>query len=289
MKYLVLFDLHYQLYEERSRERINHILNIEDNFDAVVLGGDNAELSKHLQNHKNLFKSLRNHFNCPIGFIIGNHELWGKSFGFSSTELINDLFPKLAGEYRLTYLEHNNLIVNGTAFVGTYGHFDYSFLREGKGVIKEDLLKGKFKLGEKSNIIWKDRIYMDWEGKGDEEVCASLIDGFESRIINSGKNIISLSHTLPRLTLNSWEDSPEQYFMESYSGSKLLGEVLERYGGRYHFCGHTHKRAMDTIGRTITLNLGSSNNNLRYAILSGEKECGLLEKEVNFPLIQKIE
>jgi len=280
MRSLILFDLHYQDNNPLSRRQLDRIVETEGDFDSVILGGDNAELSSGLQNHKVLFERLKTRFDCPAGFITGNHELWGKLANLSSWRLINEIFPDLGKEYGFVHLEQRNLNVGDVSFVGTYGHFDYSFLRQNKGVSMDELLKGIF-VTEGKEITWKDRLNMDWEGKRDEEVCAKLIKAFDERIKTSTGKSISISHTIPRLSLNGWTDSPAQYFMEVYSGSNLIGDVLEAHGGEYHFCGHTHAKARDKIGRTRVINLGSDYNILRYAIFQkNDRKCSVEESEV---------
>ncbi len=270
MEALVLFDLHYQDANPNSRKKLDEILRIPVEFQAVILGGDNAELSDGLHNHRVLFKSLRERFNCSQGFILGNHELWGRLAHISSRSLLYDIFPAIGQEYGMIYLEQGNLQINETTFVGTYGHFDYSFLREGKGITRDILKKGVFVKG-KNKIKWKDIHLMDWEGKNDAEVCKELVSDFERRLqMVSSPQIITISHTLPRLALNGWPDSPEQYFMEAYSGSDLIGDALERNHSNYHFCGHSHIRAEATIGETPAINIGADYDNLRYAIISIE-------------------
>ncbi|MBI2629151.1 metallophosphoesterase [Candidatus Pacearchaeota archaeon] len=277
MRSLVLFDLHYQHNNPISKTKLDKVAGIEGDFDSLILGGDNAELSTGLQNHRVLFERLRRRFECPIAFVLGNHELWGKLGNVSSWRLIYDIFPELGKEYGFTYLESENLDVESSSFVGTYGHFDYSFLRHDRGVSIEDLLRGTF-IVERKKITWKDKINMDWEGKRDGDVCVELVDKFSERIKMASGKPISFSHTIPRLTLNGWPDSPSQYFMEAYSGSNLIGDVLQTSGGEYHFCGHTHARANDKIGKTIVVNVGSDYNLLRYVILDREGETTKLEE-----------
>ncbi len=277
MRSLVLFDLHYQQNNPLSRRKLNRIVELEGDFDAVILGGDNAELSSGLQNHRVLFETLKRKFECPFGFIVGNHELWGKLADVSSWRLLNEIFPNVGREYGFAYLEQENLDVKNYSFIGTYGHFDYSFLKSNKGVSMEDLLRGTFNVGDKK-ITWKDRIYMNWEGKIDEEVCTELVRNFDERIKLATGRPVSFSHTIPRLTLNGCPESPEQYFIEAYSGSNVLGNVLKSKGGEYHFCGHTHARAKDKIGKTTTINVGSDYNVLRYVILQAEDEKNSVEE-----------
>lgn len=267
MKALVLFDLHYED-DPSSRRKLDSVVSTPEDFDAVLLGGDNAELSNGLHNHRVLFGTLRDRFNCPHGFVLGNHELWGRIANISSKKLLEDIFPKLGEEYGFTYLERANLTSQGITFVGTYGHFDYSFLRKNTE-ISRDLLEGGIFVREGRKITWQDIHLMDWEGRNNEEVCRELVDEFERRLRGAkSEKKVTISHTLPRLALNSWPDSPEQRFMEAYSGSDLIGNVLERNPSLYHFCGHTHRRAVATIGKTEVLNVGADYNLLKYAILS---------------------
>ena len=145
----------------------------------------------------------------------------------------------------------------------------------------KDLLSGTFVAENKKPLISEDRINMDWEDKNDAEVCTKLIKAFSRRLGQASGRPITLSHTIPRLSLNGWPDSQAQYFMEAYSGSNLLGDVLESSCGDYHFCGHTHAKAHALIGKTRAINLGSDYNILRYAILKSEGEkLSVEEREV---------
>ncbi len=279
MKHLILFDLHYQHANSLSRKKLDRIEEIEGDFDSLILGGDNAELTFGLQNHHILFDRLKRRFTCPTGFVVGNHELWGKLFNISSWRLFNETFPTLGKEYGFVYLEKSNLDVQNFSFVGTYGHFDYSFLRQGVGVTIEDLLKGTI-IAEGKRLTWNDVKYMDWEGMRDEEVCTKIVKSFGERIESSSGKIISVSHTIPSLALNGWPDSLEQFFLESYSGSNLIGNILETYGGEYHFCGHTHIKARNIIKNTDCINLGSDYNLLRYVILQTGEESKVEEREI---------
>ena len=153
MKHLILFDLHYQNSNPFSRKKLEAIVKIKEDFGGLILGGDNAELSSNLQNHRVLFDRLKRRFECPTGFVVGNHELWGRLGNISSQKLLNEIFPALAEKYNFVYLEQKNLDIDDISFIGTYGHFDYSLLQPNKGVLIEDLLKGTF-ITEGKRITW---------------------------------------------------------------------------------------------------------------------------------------
>ncbi|MEK6910163.1 MAG: metallophosphoesterase [Nanoarchaeota archaeon] len=273
MRALVLSDLHYVLGDPASARRLSVIDSISGKFDAVLLCGDNAELSSDdFQNHATLFGNLRKKFDCPMGAVVGNHELWGRKKGVSSSLLIDKVFPAIFRDYKITSLEHENLSVGDTTFVGTYGHFDYSLFKPGNGVTMDDVRLGKFNTGERI-IGWEDIESMDWPGRAHEKVCADLVSKFEDRLKSAKGKKISLSHTIPDSSLNSWPDSPKQSFMGAYAGSRLIGDALERNGGVYHFCGHTHSEARADIGRTSVFNIGQDDRKpgIRYIILHDEE------------------
>lgn len=277
MKALILFDLHYEYGNPISQRKLERITSVEEDIDCLILGGDNAEISPSIGNHRILFEGLRKRFDCPAAFVVGNHDVWGRSINVSSKKLIDDVFPRIGREYGFTSLEQENLDVEETSFVGTYGHFDYSFLREGKGVSIEDLLRGWIIHGDKKTT-WHDKKYMDWEGRTDQEVCTELVDQFGERLKTANGKVISLSHTIPRPSLNGWPDSKMQYFIEPYAGANCIGDMIEKHGGEYHFCGHTHIMANDVIGRTNVVNVGSDYKILRYLILETDNGAYNIEQ-----------
>jgi len=116
MKHLILFDLHYQNSNPFSRKKLEAIVKIKEDFGGLILGGDNAELSSNLQNHRVLFDRLKRRFECPTGFVVGNHELWGRLGNISSQKLLNEIFPALAEKYNFVYLEQKNLDIDDISF-----------------------------------------------------------------------------------------------------------------------------------------------------------------------------
>src|SRR3989338_4582045 len=81
MKSIILTDTHidYDRNPEISYRKEQAIRSLDKNVDCVLLCGDNAELAHGLSNHRIFFGILKEIFNCPFGFIVENHELWGKN------------------------------------------------------------------------------------------------------------------------------------------------------------------------------------------------------------------
>ena len=276
MRLLIFSDIHYLNDYESSKKKINEIKKIDIGCQAVVLCGDNAELDPKLTNYHSLFKFLRKKFDCPIGFVVGNHELWGKKIGESSEKLLSEVFAKIGREYNIVYLENENLFVNGWSISGTYGHYDYSLCRD--GIKRDEIIQGKTRVNGEL-IGWKDKQYMMWGDKTDEEICNLLIENFKGRMKNNGRKVITLSHTTPSREFNGHPDSLKQRFFEAYSGTTKLEDVLRRYSSSYHFCGHTHAPADGFINKTRVINIGSDYNLLRYVYLDTDSPTNQLQKK----------
>lgn len=262
MKALVFSDLHFG--KKNTADKLERLIQITERPDVVLLCGDNAELELDFSHHRLLFQALKLRFECPIAFIAGNHDLWGRTQDISSETLLYRRYPILAKQEEVTYLETGNLTIGDWTIAGTYGHYDFSFR---KTTSLDDLRAGEITIGNTFRS-WADKTYMVWK-KPDEETCHKLLDDFEKRL-PAGK-LITLTHTIPSLAFNGWPNSPAQDFLASYSGSKHIGEIIENRQPEYHFCGHTHKYVQGKIGETIVTNVGADYNILSYLVLDTEK------------------
>jgi hypothetical protein len=235
--------------------------------------GDNASLSRHKEdifyNHRKLFEFFKKKFNCPIGFVSGNHDLWTAG-RIPSKEILYKGFSGLAKEMELVYLEKENMNVKGFVFAGTYGHYDYSLGKTNEYIKRENFISQKAVIGNHS-YSWDDREMMDWQGEGDERICFELMKGFEKRARNK-KNLITISHMIPSMKLCGHEPSLKQDFFGAFSGSWHLENIIEKSKPLFHFCGHTHAYAEALIGKTQVFNVGSDYDNMSYLILDTETQ-----------------
>jgi hypothetical protein len=270
MKGLAFTDLHYNKDKLGSKFIRANIEGIEGEFDFVLLGGDNADIGPNFEDHRELFSFLRKKFVCPIGFVAGNHDLWGNYWKISSTRLLREIYPRLANEYGLTYLENEDIELKDGTLVGTYGHYDFSL--KGRGVTLTELLEGKFAISRDFVVDWKDPRFMDWEGLSAQEVCNQLLDDYEHRSMRAERPLFSISHTVPGLRFNGFGFSEAGEFCQSYSGSNRLEKIIGSISPVIHFCGHTHKPSEGMIGQTKVYNLGSNKYEFRYAKVDTSKE-----------------
>lgn len=289
MKLLVLADLHYNDYNDFSLCKKQEIARMRDKVDAVVLCGDNAEVDEGFEHHHKLFSFLRKKFSCPIGFVAGNHDLWARKIGMDVEKILYEIYPKLAKEYDLCYLETGIIKMDNVSLIGTYGHYDYSFFVPNRGVTMKDIRAFRLQLPGLEPKIWKDKIKIK-KTISDKKLCNKLLDGFEERLnsVNGDNTIISISHTLPCLEVNGHSENSYQNFYSTYSGSKRLGKIIENSKIQYHFCGHTHMPAETKLGDTKVINIGSDYKLLRSLIINTKNSkikikekllTGLLELE----------
>ncbi len=267
--------------QQISERKINEINEIEEGIDAIVLGGDNAEISWNLNEHKVLINKLRKRFGAtPIAFVLGNHELWGQWLHWPVKRLLEETFPAFAQRESLVYLERQNLGLNGVTIVGTYGHYDYSLGRTDKGVTLDHITRGEKRFG-RYVIQWGDKQQIDTQGRTDTDICEKLVKAFSDRMQTAIGEVISISHTVPSKELIGHPDSPEQDFLGAYSGSTRIGEVIKKYRGFLHLCGHTHAKAEGKIGKTRVINVGADYDLLRYAIIDTKtKQVEMREKKI---------
>jgi Icc-related predicted phosphoesterase len=262
MRALLFSDLHIGL---RGVEKLEMITKINATPDAVILCGDNAEVTKDLFYHQVLFQLVQKKFQCPVGFICGNHDLYGKRINESVEEMLFEHYPRLAKHTGVIYLEQENLRVQDCTFSGTYAHYDYSF---SSVFDRNDLRTGRTIIGKREHI-WVDKEEMLLQ-ETDEGLCHRLLDAWESRL--SGENLITISHTVPSLKLNAWRKSPANEFLICYSGAAGIEKIIRKYQPAFHFCGHTHKYARARMGKTDVRNISGHYDILTYIELDTQNK-----------------
>lgn len=276
MKIIVLSDLHidYTRRKELSLKKESKIRELSHDAGCVLLCGDNAEISSDFANHRHLFSVLREHFACPIGFVAGNHDLWGYGNTNSKT-LLESVLPAIAKEYNITSLETSNLCLENYTICGTYGHYDYTFGKIRGCITEHNFITGSAQIGNKI-AQWMDKKYTDWEGRSDAEVSHELIAGLEKRIKNTKGNLIIVTHTVPAAKFIGHNGGQIEDFLGAFSGSAKLGQIILKYKPAYYFCGHTHATADGKIGSTRILNIGTDYEDWRHIIL--ETNTGEIKK-----------
>jgi predicted phosphodiesterase len=291
MKILMLSDLHHHPNNPLSNKKLKVIKGLKDKFEAVLLLGDNAEATKNFGYHHHLFKSLRERFECSIGFVVGNHDFWAKKYDLTAEQVLYEVMPKLAKEYDLTYLENENLKLSDLEIAGTYGHYDYSLSKNNEAVTLQNIENYSINLFNHP-ITWRDGEKIELGNITNDQLCSKLLINFQSRIINTKRPLITASHTIPSRQVSGHPDSLMQEFCLAYSGSTKLEEIIAKSKAKMHFCGHTHAISQMQINKTRIVNVSSDYEVLRYIILdenSGKLSYTRFETDFTEPQSERLE
>jgi Icc-related predicted phosphoesterase len=282
MKLLAISDLHYSLDDKISENKLDALRKINNSLDLVVLCGDNAGVLRNFNNHHKLFSFLKEKFSCPIAFVCGNHDLWTKKIGIDYKKALYEVYPKIAGEHGLHYLEQENLKIGNFTIAGTYGHYDYSLARYSRAVTKENIESYSIFAFE-SIKTWRDGEKILKINDSDKTICDKLLDNFDLRLEKiDNKKLITVSHTIPSKRFSGHKDSFIQDWYLAYSGSRRLEKIIKKYSPRLHLCGHTHAIYGGKLGNTQVINIGSDYNILRYCIVQLKKEISIERFELDF-------
>lgn len=173
----------------------------------------------------------------------GNHDLWTEE---DSLECYRR-FGEIAKEHDWHMLDDGPAYVNGAAFVGNIGWYDYSLKSD--DLPDYDYSQKLLRINE-TEYGWVDREAIKWPHTDEEfvEVCATrLRDDIEKAQQNGAENIVVVSHHLPYKDLTiytSHNKGPGWKFANAYMGSSKLGDIIsscDKVQAVIH--GHSHVRA----------------------------------------------
>lgn len=219
-------------------------------IDLVLVGGDNGRDD----GIRKTVAALEAHFPAaPIGWVFGNHDLWGRAF----TDLFGDHSFRQA-----TYLEHHNLDLDFCTVVGTYGHYDYSGGARSLGDdVYESFTDGRH--------VWNDH-RIDRQGSTNPEIARTVASRFAARYQSAARRglpIVCLTHTLP--FVRPLPDD-RRSFVTAYLFNSLVGDVIDSADDKPHavFCGHTHRPRTWSHDGFPLINTGSDYTRVRTTVWS---------------------
>ncbi len=224
--------------------------------DVIVLAGDAGNSLHSLEDSLGFFSR----FAVPKLFVPGNHDVW---IEIRDGELL-DSREKYAHQISHTCrkmgfrdLGQQPVVLGSVGFVGSLGWYDYSFADQRLGLDKDDYWRGRH-----GDEIWWDKEMTFWarpaladkgptgERMRDPEVCAELagrLDAHLSEIEGKVDRIIAVIHTLA--FIETLERSEPAYYLDAYTGSARLGQILKAHPKVTHCIGgHKHKGGDWTVG-----------------------------------------
>jgi len=266
MKILATADLHVDLVEnEMEWELFQSVAQrvADTKPDVLIHAGDLVGFEKEdVRKGLGLFANL----SCAKLAVAGNHELWLREG--SSYDLYQTRLPELFAKAGFHLLDKDPVILGTTAFVGNIGWYDLSFRDPSLVGPDERCYESKRWPG---HVTWNDGPYVRL-GKSDAEFCGELRQRLEADIRGLPPvvtTIVVVTHHVAFAEMaRRAEDDEIGRFCMAFSGSAALGQLLlgdQRI--RYHICGHTHTKQRVTKGHVESINVGSTYEDKRFAMV----------------------
>lgn len=275
VRILATSDLHYNV--ARSKEGVRELAeqSVRRGGDVLVIAGDVAgadpdEFAEALE----LFDAFRG----VKVLVAGNHDLWVAAGQDSYVKWSRHL-PELAQRYGFRMLDHGEIFVDGVAFVGNVGWYDYSFRLESLKVPLRFyeaktgpghaaavpqlsfLVQGRDDLQDRHYEIttaWRDGrcVKLPVSDPQFTEELVGRLSGQLDRAGREAKTIVAVLHHLPRRDLVRYRGDVSWDFAAAFLGSQRFYDVLRQCPTlRLCLSGHSHRadRIQDNGATYVTI------------------------------------
>ena len=209
--------------------------------DVMILAGDTGEPLDMFMQGLALFKSVSKR----RAAVAGNHDVWHRVGDHSSELLWQSLLAEAAEVYGYTWLENENLVIDGLGICGSLAWYDYGGRHP---ELEFDLAFYEFVKNQVSN----DANYVDWPWT-DQEFASAIGDAFLARLDalqtnESISDVLVATHVpLFRECVRPVENLL-QGIANAYYANVSLGEaVVKRHKVRAIISGHVHQDTRLTI------------------------------------------
>ena len=290
MRIAATADIHYEMTESRPAVRKLAERMLAADADALMLLGDNYAGDEALLDE---CLALFEPFDGLKLLCAGNHDLWTSRDGPDSRTILEEVIPRVARGRGFHVLEEGPRVLEGVAFVGGCGWYDYGFRDESLG-IPLGFYRLKFGPGAMHSMdrdhrldlpwdaletrhyaitsVWQDGVYVRW-GKGVEDPQVS--DEFVERLRRDlaaveaeAHAVVYGAHHIPFAEMVTRKSDPNWNFANAFMGSPKIGETLLACPKvRYAVFGHSHAAGRRRIGHVEALNVGSTYRTKRFVTL----------------------
>jgi 3',5'-cyclic AMP phosphodiesterase CpdA len=263
MRIAVTADLHYDLAErdERGRAEIARLVALlrASKPDALVLAGDTVGLGwAHLEAILRRLTAV-----APNRLIVfGNHEYWSAD---RRTWPHLDRLAKVISTAGFHLLDRSPVVMDGVAFVGNCGWYDYSLAPPSAphgGSYEKKRLGGL--------LVCNDGALVDL-GCSDAAHAETLRIRLERDIASvsaKARTVVAVTHHIAFPDMLPPDRDDQTRFGRAFDGSAALGALLVRYPQvSHHFCGHTHRAARVARGQLASINVGSDYDQKRFEVV----------------------
>lgn len=253
MRLIAAGDLHYGHYPQHDGQTEAMAERVcREGADVLILAGD---ICSGRPDRFEACLSLFDGFKGRKLLVPGNHDLW--TVGGSSLELYEATLPAIAASAGFAYLDRGPEFLDGVAFVGSVGWYDYT-LRDHSLGIDERLYEAKEYPGV---VRWNDSRFIRWSFTDLEFTnrCLIALSDHLARVGELAGRIICVTHHLPFENMVDRKKSRAWAFCNAYLGSSRMGDLLLRYANVTHLlCGHSHNQGLFRNGHITCVKVGSS-------------------------------
>jgi Icc-related predicted phosphoesterase len=234
MRVVWLSDIHFNFLSPFSMEKLFSLVQ-RSQPDAVLISGDIGEAGR-LEWY---LDRMRSRFQCPIYFVLGNHDYYSSSFGY-----IHTLMAGLAGD-SLRWLSAGG-VVELTPQTALVGHDSWADGRLGDYACSDVMLNDYVLIQDFVGLNKVERL-QKLNQLGDE--AAAYCRKWLPQALDQYAHVFFLTH-VPPFREACWHEgalSSDDYL--PHFGSKVVGDALIDIMARYPqrklsvLCGHTHSPA----------------------------------------------
>lgn len=245
LRVAVSSDLHLDLVPDRVRgpliERLVDALRAGDP-DVVILAGDIGNGPERAGRHLAPFALGKR----ASLLVPGNHDVWRwpneLAAGHDSDGALT-LLAARAAKAGFHWLPKAPLMIDGWAFAGSLGWYDYAY-REPSLLVSEADYRAK----TWGPLSWSDRDFVRWYGRLDDPAAAARFTLELGRDLESlgvtttgGPPAVAVTHVLPWRELVEYKGFPTWDYFSAFLGTPSLGALYDSLPSlRVAVAGHTH-------------------------------------------------
>lgn len=267
MRIVAIADLHY---DDETGERVKAVARAvaATKADVLVIAGDCTGAGpERLPEVLALFDGFDGH----RLMVPGNHDLWQQELPFETWRIYEETIPEMAEQEGFHCLDQAPLVIDGTAFVGSMGWYDYGMRQtvppdDGIIVMPIEVVRGEdgrlsfsavpgaeekswealeeqdyapnalvWQTDDRPQVaVWNDAIHLDWQRPATEvaELLAQRLSDQVAEVAESSSRVVGVTHFVPFAALADYNfERPGRAFARAYIGSALLGEALMQAPG----------------------------------------------------------